>query len=118
MKKIIAIAAAAFALLALTAATFVPANFGRIVHRVVVTGTYTIPYSVEYVACGGATNYTVTLPPALVNGLVVKVAGISAATITIATSGNDTIATDSSSITVGPTNSVTLTSDGTSNWER
>ena len=119
---LLVLAAAALVLVGvLTAATFVPANFGRIVHRTVCgssTNTYTALYSDEYIVCSGS-NYTVTLPPALVNGLAIKiVAGDQTHTVAIAPHGTDTIALFTTSLTIGPTNSVTLISDGVSNWEK
>lgn len=118
MKKIIVFVCATVAVIALTAATFVPANFGRIVKRTHVVATnYTVLYSDEYVALGG-TSQVVTLPAAIVQGLQVKLAAIGANTVTVQPGGTDTIGLLTNSFTLGPTNSVILISDGTSNWER
>lgn len=118
-KLAIALAVAVAASGFLLAGTLVPANPGLIVTRKAVTTVYNIRYSDYYLACSG-TNYTVTLP-AVSDGRVgctFRIGAVGTNTVTLAPASGDTISGSTNSITVSNLTSVTITSDGVSNWEQ
>lgn len=103
----------------LIAATSVPANPGLIITRTAVTAAYTNSYSDYFVACSG-TNFTVTLP-AIADGRVgctFRIGATGTNTVTLAPHSGDTIAGSSSPISISTHTSVTITSDGVSDWEK
>lgn len=95
----------------------IPANRGSATFRKAVSSAYTIVGSDQYLAVSGTT--TVTLPSAA-NGAVgqqFKIANVGTNTVTVSPAGTDTIS-GGSSLSLSTHTSVTLISDGVSNWEQ
>lgn len=83
-----------------------------------VTGTATLLAADSVVICSGAGPYAVTLPAANANtpaATIINVKNITGSDLTINRAGADLVET-ATSIVVADEDSVTLASDGTSNW--
>lgn len=95
----------------------VPANRGRATRRTAVSATYVAVGSDEYIAANG--TFAVTLPSASdgVAGQMFRVGNIGTGTITVTPAGTDTIS-GAATLSLLTHTSVSLVSDGVSNWEQ